>query len=84
MMDEDTSLGTDHGSMDIPESYRLATYSYELPPELIAQKPSPERDQSRLLHLNRQTGAVAHHLFAELPGLLKPSDILVLLSLIHI
>lgn len=78
MKDEDTRLSTDHGSTDIPESFRLATYSYELPPELIAQKPSLERDQSRLLLLNRRTGAIAHHLFSELPGLLKPSDVLVL------
>ncbi|AFM26325.1 tRNA preQ1(34) S-adenosylmethionine ribosyltransferase-isomerase QueA [Desulfomonile tiedjei] len=78
MMDENTALYTDDASMDIPESFRLATYSYELPPDLIAQKPSPERDRSRLLHLNRRTGAVAHHLFAELPGLLRPSDVLVL------
>ena len=36
---------------EIPEIFRLATYQYHLPDELIAQEPSPPRDQSRLLVL---------------------------------
>jgi len=39
---------------------------YELPPELIAQRPAPRRDGSRLLVYDRTTGAVRHRLFAEL------------------
>jgi S-adenosylmethionine:tRNA ribosyltransferase-isomerase len=42
---------------------------YDLPPELIAQQPAPERDGSRLLVYRRATGEVAHHVFSELPGL---------------
>src|SRR5438045_1481535 len=40
---------------------------YELPPELIAQRPLERRDQSRLLVYERATGAVRHRSFAELP-----------------
>jgi S-adenosylmethionine:tRNA ribosyltransferase-isomerase len=51
---------------------------YDLPPPLIAQQPRPERDQSRLLVVRRQDGRLAHHVFAELPELLEPRDLLVL------
>ena len=40
---------------------------YELPPELIAQHPVEPRDESRLLVLDRRTGAIRHRSFAELP-----------------
>jgi S-adenosylmethionine:tRNA ribosyltransferase-isomerase len=45
---------------------------------LIAQEPLPERDASRLLWLDRSTGAVEHRRFRELPELLQPGDLLVL------
>lgn len=51
---------------------------YELPAELIAQEPSAQRDRSRLLVLGRRAGTVAHHVFADLPELLQPGDLLVL------
>jgi S-adenosylmethionine:tRNA ribosyltransferase-isomerase len=51
---------------------------YDLPAHLIAQEPSVERDQARLLVLDRQRDALAHHIFADLPGLLAPGDLLVL------
>lgn len=57
--------------------FQLADYAYDLPPELIAQEPAPRRDGSRLLCLNRETGATAHRLFADLPDRLRPSDLLV-------
>jgi S-adenosylmethionine:tRNA ribosyltransferase-isomerase len=41
---------------------------YELPPELIAQRPADRRDGSRLLVYDRGTGAVRHRRFAELPA----------------
>jgi S-adenosylmethionine:tRNA ribosyltransferase-isomerase len=53
-------------------------FDYDLPPELIAQEPLPERDQSRLLVLGRKTDELAHHVFTELPDLLDPKDLLVL------
>jgi S-adenosylmethionine:tRNA ribosyltransferase-isomerase len=55
----------------------IADFDYELPPELIAQEPLPERDDSRLLVLDRRSGATSHHAFRELPSLLAPGDLLV-------
>jgi S-adenosylmethionine:tRNA ribosyltransferase-isomerase len=46
---------------------------YELPPELIAQSPVKQRDQSKLLLYNRNTEELSHHSFNELPDLLPPS-----------
>ncbi len=57
--------------------HSIDDYAYELPEDLIAQTPAEKRDQSRLLHLNRKTGAVSHHRFDEIAGLLSPSDLLV-------
>lgn len=52
-------------------------FDYELPPELIASHPLSERSQSRLLCLNRQTGALEHRYFYELLDLLEPNDCLI-------
>src|SRR5918992_2736269 len=54
------------------EGYRCsrmdtAQLEYELPPELIAQRPAQRRDESRLLVFDRGTGVVRHRRFAELP-----------------
>jgi S-adenosylmethionine:tRNA ribosyltransferase-isomerase len=56
---------------------RTADFSYDLPEELIAQEPLPERRASRLLCLDGETGEIRDRLFAELPGLLAPGDLLV-------
>jgi S-adenosylmethionine:tRNA ribosyltransferase-isomerase len=55
----------------------ISLFDYELPPELIAQEPLPERDASRLLVLDRATGAVRHRAFRDLPQILAPGDLLV-------
>lgn len=55
----------------------IADFDYELPPEAIAQEPLPERDASRLLVLDRQTGRLRHQRFRDLPELLEPGDLLV-------
>jgi len=57
---------------------RTADFDYELPPELIAQVPAPQRDQSRLLVLHRQSGQLEHRRFHDLPGYLRSGDLLVL------
>lgn len=56
---------------------RTSDFDYELPPDRIAQEPSPERDASRLMVLDRRTGALRHHGFRDLPDLLRPGDLLV-------
>jgi S-adenosylmethionine:tRNA ribosyltransferase-isomerase len=48
-----------------------AALDYELPPELIAQTPAEPRDASRLLVYRRESGAIEHRVFAELPELLS-------------
>ena len=53
-------------------------FYYDLPPELIAQTPLQRRDASRLMLLDRATGAIAHRHFFELPEMLRPGDCLVL------
>ena len=55
----------------------LSDFDFLLPQELIAQQPLGERSASRLLHLNRATGTVAHEHFAHLPKLLREGDLLV-------
>lgn len=52
-------------------------FSYQLPPELIAQHPLAERTASRLLCLEGKTGICAHHQFAQLPDFLNAGDLLV-------
>lgn len=58
-------------------AYR-SDFDYELPPELIAQVPLPERSASRLLVLDGRTGGWRDGHVRELPGLLAPNDLLVL------
>jgi S-adenosylmethionine:tRNA ribosyltransferase-isomerase len=52
-------------------------FDYQLPPELIAQQPPERRDDSRLLAVERRTGAISHRRFRELPDLLRSGDVLV-------
>ena len=52
-------------------------FNYELPPELIAQKPIEPRDTSRLLVINRQDGAIEHHHFADILSYLHAGDVMV-------
>ena len=53
-------------------------FYFDLPQELIAQDPLADRSSSRLLHLNKETGEVSHHIFKELPNFLNAGDCLVL------
>jgi S-adenosylmethionine:tRNA ribosyltransferase-isomerase len=55
-------------------------FDYPLPRELIAQEPLGMRDSSRLMHVERSTGEITHHVFSDLPGLLCRGDCLVVNS----
>lgn len=57
---------------------KTSDFYYDLPQELIAQTPLARRDGSRLLLMDRRTGAIAHHHFYELPDFLREGDCLVL------
>ncbi len=54
----------------------MSSYLFDLPPERIAQRPARERDASRLMVLGAD-GGVENRVFADLPGLLEPGDLLI-------
>lgn len=56
---------------------RTEDFDFHLPDDLIAQHPSDRRDHSRLMVVRRDSGAIEHLVFAELPDLLLPGDLLV-------
>jgi S-adenosylmethionine:tRNA ribosyltransferase-isomerase len=60
------------------DDLRVADFDFELPSELIAQQPPPVRGQSRMLVVNRTTGALHNATFSDLPSMLEPGDLLVL------
>ena len=53
-------------------------FYYELPEELIAQDPLKDRQSSRLLILDKESGAISHHIFREITDYLKEGDCLVI------
>ena len=57
---------------------KKSDFYFDLPQELIAQDPLEDRSASRLLVLNRETGAVEHRHFKEITSYLRPGDCLVL------
>jgi S-adenosylmethionine:tRNA ribosyltransferase-isomerase len=56
--------------------FDIEDYDYNLPEQLIAQVPSPDRDASRLMVVDRDRRALTDCRFSDLPGLLKPGDLL--------
>ena len=57
---------------------RVSDFDFELPEELVAQHPPRQRGESRLLVLDRHTGAIQHTMFSRLPEFLHAGDRLVL------
>ena len=57
---------------------KTSDFYYDLPQELVAQTPLERRDGSRLMVLDKKTGATAHRHFYDIPTLLRPGDCLVL------
>jgi S-adenosylmethionine:tRNA ribosyltransferase-isomerase len=57
---------------------KKSDFYFDLPEELIAQTPRERRDASRLLHLDKATGALEHRHFYDLPEYLRAGDCLVL------
>ncbi len=61
----------------VAEHHRLSDYDFDLPESCIAQEPTAQRDQSRLMTLDRDADCLEHGLFSEIGRCLVPGDILV-------
>jgi S-adenosylmethionine:tRNA ribosyltransferase-isomerase len=59
-------------------STRLSDYDFELPKELIASRPLPDRAASRMMVVDRAAGTVTHRMFRDLPEYIRAGDLLVL------
>ena len=57
---------------------KTSDFDFDLPQELIAQTPILNRDQSRLLVLDKKTGDIEHHIFKDIVNYLNPGDVLVI------
>jgi S-adenosylmethionine:tRNA ribosyltransferase-isomerase len=68
----------EHHSQPGDTGERVADFDYDLPEELIAQQPPAERGASRMLVMDRATGALQDSAFVQLRSFLKPGDLLAL------
>jgi len=59
-------------------SLKLSDYDYPLPEQLIAKRPLPRRDESRMMVLHRESQTIEHRQFRELKNFLREGDLLVL------
>jgi len=57
---------------------RLSDFDFDLPAELIAQRPLPRRDDSRMMVVDRKSGRILHSEFRRFPEYLSRGDVLVL------
>ena len=63
----------------LPDTHlTLSDFSYDLPQEQIAQTPMTPRDASRLLVMDRKTGALEHRIFRDITEYIRPQDVLVI------
>lgn len=63
---------------DVPAGLKTSDYYFDLPKELIAQDPCMQRDNCRLLVIDRKTGALEHKVFHDIIDYLEPGETLVL------
>lgn len=61
----------------MPRTFKTSDFDYALPRELIAQAPLARRDDSRLMVVRTDSGAIEHRRFRDLPALIAPGDVLV-------
>ncbi|MCB9175351.1 MAG: tRNA preQ1(34) S-adenosylmethionine ribosyltransferase-isomerase QueA [Flavobacteriales bacterium] len=57
---------------------KLSKFKFDLPAELLAEHPSPERDESRLMVLHRSTGQIEHRLFKDLIEYFDEGDLMIM------
>ena len=70
------SIAEDRGGDET--AFLLKSYDYVLPPDLIAQKPLDQRDESRLMVVSREDGLVTHTRFYNIIEYLRPDDLVVI------
>lgn len=56
---------------------KLSQFKFKLPDELIAQEPAPQRDECRMMVVNRKTGEISHHVFKEIINYFDEGDVMV-------
>ena len=56
---------------------KLSQFKFNLPDELLAQYPNPERDQARMLVLHRKTGEIEHRIFKDILQYFDEGDLMV-------
>ena len=57
---------------------KLSHFNFDLPESLLAQRPASDRDESRLMVLNRKEGTIAHHTFKDVINFFDEGDVMVL------
>ncbi|MDR0955266.1 MAG: tRNA preQ1(34) S-adenosylmethionine ribosyltransferase-isomerase QueA [Rikenellaceae bacterium] len=57
---------------------KLSQYNYPFSPDMLAKYPTEERDESRLMVIDRKTGKIDHKLFKEIIGYFKENDVMVI------
>jgi S-adenosylmethionine:tRNA ribosyltransferase-isomerase len=57
---------------------KLSQFKFNLPESLVANTPSPERDEARLMVLDRKTGAIEHKIFKDVLGYFDENDVMIL------
>ncbi|HRP60824.1 MAG TPA: S-adenosylmethionine:tRNA ribosyltransferase-isomerase, partial [Vicingus sp.] len=57
---------------------KLSKFKFDLPAELLAEHPTPERDESRLMVVHRSTGEIEHKLFKDLINYFDDGDLMIM------
>ena len=57
--------------------YKLSNFNYDLPEKLIAKKPCSERDQSRMMVVDKKTGTIEHKMFKDILTYFDENDMFV-------
>lgn len=78
MVEEDfRSCSRTRADPDVIYGVRVSDFDFQLPEELIAQEPLPDRSSSRMLHLSRPESRIADRQFQDFPDLVRPDDLIV-------
>ena len=56
---------------------KLSQFRFNLPKELIAEKPARNRDEARMMVVDRNTGKIEHHVFKDFIGYVDENDVVV-------